>query len=111
MIYSFDVMAAVVVMVTGFSTSWVGVELVRLAGWREPSGARQTGHPGRMLAELVLAAVIGPRLLLTNGFKNWRGGLVSLPLYMVLTLVAAGWSVCSGIIVLEMAFASGYFLT
>ena len=53
---------------------------------------------------------MGPRLLLANGFRNWRAGLVSLPLYVVLALVAAGWSMCSGVIVLQMAFASGYFL-
>lgn len=110
MIYPLDIMAAIFVMATGFATSWVGLELVRFAGWREPSGIRSSTHPVRMAAELALAAVIGPRLLLINGFKNWRGGKVSLPLYGLLALVAAGWSICSGIIVLEVAFASGYFL-
>jgi hypothetical protein len=59
---------------------------------------------------VALAAVVGPRLLLINGFRNWRAGVMSLPLYAVLALVAAGWSICSGVLVLQMAFASGYFL-
>jgi len=36
--------------------------------------------------------------------------MVSLPLFAVLALVAGGWSMCSGVLVLQMAFASGFFL-
>ncbi|MCY0095110.1 DUF6949 family protein [Hoeflea ulvae] len=60
--------------------------------------------------ELALAALIGPRLLIVNGFRSWRRGLVTMPLYTVLALVAGGWSMCSGVVVLQLAFASGYFL-
>lgn len=110
MIYSLDFLAAIFAMATGFATAWVGLELVRLAGWREPETRGGRLHPLRVGVEMALAAVLGPRLLLVNGFKNWRAGLVSLPLYVVLALVAAGWSMCSGVIVLQVAFASGYFL-
>lgn len=110
MIYSIDILAAIFAMVTGFATSWVGFEMARLAGWREPEFAGGASQPARLAAEWVLAAVIGPRLLLINGFSNWRRGLVSLPFYGLLALVAAGWSMCSGVVVLQMAFASGYFL-
>ena len=110
MVYIFDIITVILVMATGFATSWIGLEIVRFAGWREPAHAGFSGNPVRIGAELALAAVIGPRLLLGNGFLNWRKGLVSMPLYAVLTLVAAGWSVCSGVIVLQLAFASGYFL-
>lgn len=110
MIYSLDFLAAIFAMATGFAASWVGLEIVRLAGWREPQTAGVSANPVRLGAELVLAAVLGPRLLLINGFRNWRAGMVSLPLYALLVLVAAGWSICSGVIVLQMAFASGYFL-
>lgn len=110
MIYSLDFLAAIFAMATGFATAWVGLELVRLAGWREPETTGGRLHPLRVGVEMALAAVLGPRLLLVNGFKNWRAGLVSLPLYVVLALVAAGWSMCSGVIVLQVAFASGYFL-
>ena len=109
MIYSLDFLAAVFAMATGFATAWVGLELIRITGWREPA---QTGraHPLRVAVDFVLSALVGPRLLLINGFRNWRAGVVSLPLYVVLLLVAACWSMCSGVLVLQMAFASGYFL-
>lgn len=110
MIYSLDFLAAIFAMATGFATAWVGLEVVRLAGWREPEAAGARLHPLRVGVEMALAAVLGPRLLLVNGFRNWRAGMVSLPLYMLLALVAAGWSMCSGVIVLQVAFASGYFL-
>jgi len=110
MIYSVDILAAIFAMATGFATSWVGLEVVRLAGWREPEGSGASPVSLRLGAEMALAAVLGPRLLLTNGFRNWRSGLVSLPLYALLMLVAAGWSMCSGVVVLQLAFASGYFM-
>lgn len=110
MIYSLDIIAAVFAMATGFAMSWIGLEIARLTGWREPADGGSEVHPARIGAELALAAVIGPRLLLVNGFRNWRGGAVSLPLYTVLALIAAGWSMCSGVVVLQMAYASGYFL-
>ena len=110
MIYSLDFLAAIFAMATGFAAAWVGFELIRLAGWREPELAGMRAHPARLAVELALAAVVGPRLLLINGFRNWRAGMVSLPLYAVLAVVAAGWSICSGVLVLQMAFASGYFL-
>ncbi|KJS08184.1 MAG: hypothetical protein VR78_18605 [Hoeflea sp. BRH_c9] len=110
MIDAVDILTAVFAMATGYATSWIGFEIVRIAGWREPARDRISGGPVRIGIEVALAAVIGPRLLLRNGFANWRRGLVSLPLYTVLTLVAAGWSMCSGVVVLQLAFASGYFL-
>jgi len=110
MVYALDIITAIFVMATGFATSWVAFEIVRFAGWREPAHTGLSGNPVRIGAELALAAVIGPRLLLVNGFANWRNGLVTMPLYVVLTLIAAGWSMCSGVVVLQMAFASGYFL-
>ena len=110
MIYMLDILTLIFVMATGFSTSWVVVEIIRLAGRREPVRAGLSGSPARIGLELALAALTGPRLLLVNGFQTWRNGLVSLPLYGVVALVAAGWSVCSGVIVLELAFATGFFL-
>ncbi|MBU4530655.1 MAG: hypothetical protein KUA43_02045 [Hoeflea sp.] len=110
MIYTLEILTAIFVMATGFAASWAGLELVRWAGWREPAMGRISGGPVRVAAELALAAMIGPRLLLANGFRNWRNGMVSLPLFAVLALVAAGWSMCSGVLVLQMAFASGFFL-
>lgn len=111
MIYAFDILTAAFAMATGFATSWIGYELVRIAGWRQPAQEGISDRPVRIGMDLALAAVIGPRLLLSNGFANWRRGLVSLPLYSVLSLIAAGWSMCSGVLVLQLAFASGYFLT
>ncbi|SOE08338.1 hypothetical protein SAMN05877838_0049 [Hoeflea halophila] len=110
MVYSLDFLAAIFAMATGFATAWVAVEIVRLAGWREPEPAEGRLHPVRVGIEVALAAVLGPRLLLVNGFRNWRAGMMSLPLYALLALVAAGWSMCSGVIVLQLAFASGYFM-
>ena len=110
MVYAFDIVTAFLVMATGFATSWIGVEIVRIAGWRQPGQEDIERSPAKVGAALVLAAVVGPRLLLINGFANWRNGLVSMPLYAVLALVAAGWSMCSGVVVLQVAFASGYFL-
>ena len=110
MIYSLDFLAAIFAMATGFATAWVGLEVVRLVGLREPQAVDGHLHPLRIGVEMALAAVLGPRLLLVNGFKNWRQGMVSLPLYALLALVAIGWSMCSGVIVLQLAFASGYFL-
>ncbi len=111
MLYSLDFLAAIFAMTTGFATAWVGLEIVRLAGWREPAATETPWHPARVGFEMALAAVTGPRLLLVNGFKNWREGMVSLPLYALLALIAVGWSMCSGVIVLQLAFASGYFLS
>ncbi|MBC7284097.1 hypothetical protein [Hoeflea sp.] len=104
-----DITTAIFVMATGFAVSWAGLEIVRWTGWREPAMSRISGSPVKIGAELALAAMIGPRLLLANGFRNWRSGVVSLPLFAVLTAVAAGWSMCSGVLVLQMAFASGFF--
>ena len=110
MMYTLDILTAIFVMATGFAASWAGLEIVRWAGWREPAMSRISGGPLRIAAELALAAMIGPRLLLANGFRNWRSGMVSLPLFAILALVAGGWSMCSGVLVLQMAFASGFFL-
>ncbi|OCW58818.1 DUF6949 family protein [Hoeflea olei] len=112
-----DILTAFSAMVTGFATSWAGLEIARLAGWREPVQADAgigdglgAGGPARLGGELALAAMLGPRLLLANGYRNWREGALPLPLYGVLALVAAGWSMCSGVLVLELAFASGFFM-
>tara|TARA_R110002020_G_scaffold21450_6_gene72872 strand:+ start:6967 stop:7302 length:336 start_codon:yes stop_codon:yes gene_type:complete len=110
MIYMLDILTAIFAMATGFATSWVVVEIVRLAGWREPAARPKARGPVTLGADLVLAAIAGPRLLLVNGFENWRHGRMSLALYAVLALVAAGWSMCSGVVVLQVAFASGFFL-
>ncbi|KGF70215.1 hypothetical protein LL06_06150 [Hoeflea sp. BAL378] len=110
MIYMLDILTAIFAMATGFATSWVVLEVVRLTGWREPAPRPDARGPVRLGAELLLAAMVGPRLLLVNGFENWRHGRVSLALYAVLVLVAAGWSLCSGVVVLQVAFASGFFL-
>ncbi|MCY0147011.1 hypothetical protein OEG84_04570 [Hoeflea sp. G2-23] len=110
MMYIFDILTALFAMATGFATSWIGLELARLCGWREPVSANGPASPVRIGAEMTLTAVVGPWLLLINGFHNWRSGVVSLPLYTVLALVAVGWSMCSGVVVLQAAFASGYFL-
>lgn len=110
MIYALDIITVIFVMTTGLAASWVGLEIVRWAGWREPAMNRLSGGPTKIGAEIALAAMIGPRLLLTNGFRNWRNGRVSLPLFSALVLVAVGWSMCSGVIVLQAAFASGFFL-
>lgn len=110
MMYTLDIISAIFVMTTGFAASWVSLEIARLAGWREPAMNEVSGGPVRIGVQLALTAMIGPRLLLLNGFRNWRNGMVSLPLFSVLALVAVGWSMCSGVIVLEMAFATGFFL-
>ena len=110
MIYALDMMTAIFAMATGFAASWVVLELVRIAGWTEPAHSGISGNPLKLGAELALAAMIGPRLLLANGFRNWRNGMVSLPLYGAVALVAVGWSMCSGVVVLELAFMSGFFL-
>lgn len=110
MMYIFDILTALFAMATGLAASWIGLELARLCGWREPVNASAPAGPVRIGAEMTLAAVVGPWLLLINGFRNWRTGAVSLPLYAVLALIAIGWSMCSGVVVLQAAFASGYFL-
>ena len=110
MIYTLDIITVIFVMTTGFAASWAGLDIVRWAGWREPAPDRVSDSPARIGANLALAAMIGPRLLLANGFRNWRDGTMSLPLFAVLALVAAGWSMCSGVLVLQLAFASGFFL-
>ena len=110
MIYALDILTAVFAMVTGFATSWIVLEIVRFAGWREPARDAASAGSVRIGLDVALAAVIGPRLLLVNGFNNWRRGLVTMPLYAILALVAGGWSMCSGVVVLQLAFASGYFL-
>ncbi|WP_299863145.1 hypothetical protein [uncultured Hoeflea sp.] len=110
MIYSLDLLAATFAMMTGFAASWIVFEIARSLGWREERLAELNGGVLRRGFDLVLAALVGPRVLLVNGFANWRGGAVSLPLYTVLALIAVGWSMCSGVVVLQAAFASGYFL-
>ena len=110
MMYTFDILTAFFVMATGFAASWAGLDIVRWAGGREPALDRVSGSPARIGANLALAAMIGPRLLLANGFRNWRTGSMSFPLFVLLALVSAGWSMCSGVLVLQVAFASGFFL-
>jgi hypothetical protein len=110
MIYSFDILMAVFVAATGFATSWIALDIARMLGWRDaPSAVAGAGVVHRS-AEMALTAVIGPRLLMVNGFRHWRRGMVSLPLYGLIALIATGWSMCSGVLVLQAAFASGYFL-
>lgn len=111
MIYTLDIVIAFIAMATGFSASWVGLELARFAGWRQPAGSLADHSLSSRCIEAALASVIGPRMLLANGYRQWKGGLVSLPLYAALTFVAAGWAMCSGVLVLQLAFASGLFLT
>lgn len=108
--YSFDFLFAVFVMGTGFATSWICVEISNVLGWRGSIDAASGRGVFRYGAELVLTALLGPRLLLVNGFRNWRYGLLSSPLYAVIALIAAGWSMCSGVLVLQAIFASGFFL-
>ncbi|WP_394689326.1 DUF6949 family protein [Hoeflea sp.] len=110
MIYSFDIVFLVVIAATGFAASWIALEIARWFGWlvfRVP--VHEEGLL-RQVAILVLTAVIGPRLLLATGHERWRHGSVSLPLYAVISMIALGWSMCSGVVVLQAAFASGYFL-
>jgi hypothetical protein len=110
MIYSFDIVFALFVTATGFATSWIGLDIARGLGWR---GLQEQGSGTGVLrrgAALALTAVVGPRLLLASGYERWRHGMVSLPLYAVLALISLGWSMCSGVVVLQAAFASGYFL-
>lgn len=111
MIYSLDVLAAVFAVMTGFAASWIALEVARMLAWRDERLAGLNGGVARRALDLVLAAFVGPRLLIAIGFANWRGGAMSLPLYTVLALIAVGWSMCSGVVVLQAAFASGYFLT
>ncbi|EDQ32990.1 hypothetical protein HPDFL43_08574 [Hoeflea phototrophica DFL-43] len=110
MIYSFDILFSVFIASTGFATSWIALELVRSLGWRDVQAPGDEEGVLRRGAALALTAVIGPRLLLANGYERWRHGTVSLPLYAVIALIAVGWSMCSGVLVLQAAFASGYFL-
>lgn len=110
MVYSFDILISVFVAATGFATSWIVLEIARSMGWQglqQPSARTGVLRQG---AALALTAVVGPRLLLASGYERWRHGAVSLPLYAVIALIAVGWSMCSGVVVLQAAFASGYFL-
>jgi hypothetical protein len=110
MIYSFDILFAVFIAATGFATSWIVLDVARGLGWRGVPEPGSASGSLRKAVVLVLAAFAGPRLLLANGFDSWRNGSVSGPLYGVIALVSVGWSMCSGVLVLQAAFASGYFL-
>ena len=110
MVYTLDLIFGLLIILTGFSASWIGLELVRMAGWRTPEALDGEGFGKRPLLALLLTALVGPRLLLTSGFERWRGGKLSLGVYGLLLLVAAGWSAMSGVVVLQLAFASGFFL-
>ena len=70
MMYTLDIISAIFVMTTGFAASWVSVEIARLAGWREPAMNEVSGSPVRIGVQLALTAMIGPRLLLLNGFRD-----------------------------------------
>lgn len=110
MIYSFDFLFSLFIAATGFATSWIALEIARSLGWR---CFQEPGHEIgflRKAATLTLAALVGPRLLVTIGYQRWRHGSVSLPLYAAIAVIAVGWSMCSGVVVLQAAFASGYFL-
>lgn len=110
MIYSFDILFAVFIAATGFATSWIVLDVAQGLGWRGVPEPGSNGGSLRKGVAFVLAAFAGPRLLLASGFESWRNGSVSLPLYGVIALVSVGWSMCSGVLVLQAAFASGYFL-
>ncbi len=110
MVYMLDLIFGLLVILTGFCASWIGLELARMAGWRAPAALDGDGFGKHPLLALLLTALVGPRLLLASGFQRWRGGNLSLGLYGLLVLVAAGWSAMSGVIVLQLAFASGFFL-
>lgn len=110
MIYSFDILFSVFVAATGFATSWIALDVARGFGWRGlQEHDDEIGIWGRGVS-LALTAVVGPRLLLASGYDRWRHGSVSLPLYAIIAVIAVGWSMCSGVLVLQAAFASGYFL-
>ncbi|PWW03992.1 hypothetical protein DFR52_101681 [Hoeflea marina] len=108
MVYILDLAFGLLVVMTGFSASWIGLELARMSGWRLALDG--TGFGPRPLLALLVTALVGPRLLLAGGFEKWRGGAISLALYGLMVLTAAGWSAMSGVLVLQLAFASGFFL-
>lgn len=110
MIYSADMLAALFALMAGFAASWIALDLARILGWREPAYEGLEAGPLRIGGEFLLTALTGPRLLLANGMRNWRDGHVSLRLFGVLCVIAAGWAVCVGVLVLQLAYASGYFL-
>jgi hypothetical protein len=110
MMYSFDILFSVFIAATGFATSWIALEIARFLGWRVSHLPVCEEGLLRQGAALALTALVGPRLLLATGYERWRHGSVSLPLYAVIAVIAVGWSMCSGVVVLQAAFASGYFL-
>ncbi len=110
MVYTIDVLFMLFIILTGFSASWIGVELARWAGWTAPVHLDGPGWSAGRVGEFVLTAVLGPRLLLANGFSWWRKGVLSVSVYGLIVVVVTGWSALAGVIVLQLAFASGFFL-
>lgn len=111
MIYTLDLLIGLYVIVTGFCAAWIALAVARLFGWHEPMFLQgSTGNlPGR-IGEFVLTAMIGPRLLLKNGMHHFRQGELT-PITFAITVIASGtWAAFLGILVLQAAYLSGYFM-
>lgn len=110
MVYSADLILVASVLAAGFSASWIGFEVARMAGWRQPAVIGEASAGPADVFLLLLTALIGPRLLMAHGFARWRRGAIPFSSYAIVLLIVVGWSALSGIIVLQLAFASGLFL-
>jgi hypothetical protein len=107
MVYYLDLLFAAYVFATGVSATWIVSEGARLLGWRGPDRA---GRAALTVANVALAMFAGPRLLFANALDGWRDGEIGTGLLALVVPVAAGWCALLGIVVLQAAFVSGFFL-
>lgn len=107
MVYYIDLLLLTYVLATGASVTWIASETARLFGWRGPAPARRTTPE---IGTWLLVIFTGPRLLFTNAVGGWRDGEIDTGLLALVVPVAVGWCALLGVVVLQAAFASGFFL-
>lgn len=107
MVYYIDMLLLAYVLATGICVTWISSETARLFGWRGPARVRGTA---KLIGTWLLVVFAGPRLLFTNAIGGWRDGEIDAGLLALVVPVAAGWCALLGVVVLQAAFASGFFL-
>lgn len=107
MVYYLDLFLAAYVLATGMAAAFIVSELARLLGWRGPAGG---GRAAVTAANWLVVVFAGPRILFANAIGGWRAGEVETGLMALVVPVVLGWCALIGVVVLQAAFASGFFL-
>ena len=111
MIYTLDLLIGIYTIITGFCCAWIALRLAAFFGWDEPRHlGRANANPLASTGEFLLTALIGPRLLFRNAISYFRSGELTPVVFAASVIVSGIWAGFLGVIVLQVAYVSGFFL-